>query len=170
MLTDGFVYILLFKNLSIALAMWALMLFYFATKELLADHDPIFKFICVKIVVFLSFWQGTILKSLEILGYLENNGSSGEWQSFLTTNEMVIATYCFYQAFPVSPYVLNYNDDTEDEVFHRKMKKRNSFVQTLTFKEFVSDSKDNFMHKMRQLSRVSLLSPPENVQDRNSNV
>jgi hypothetical protein len=57
--SSGFLYITLIYNVSVSLALYALFLFYFATRELLSPYDPIWKFFTVKSVIFLSFWQGT---------------------------------------------------------------------------------------------------------------
>ena len=42
---------------SISVALYALFLFYFATKDLLRPYDPVLKFFTVKSVIFLSYWQ-----------------------------------------------------------------------------------------------------------------
>jgi len=55
----GYLYITMVYNVSISLALYALFLFYFATKDLLRPYDPVLKFLAVKSIIFLSFWQGT---------------------------------------------------------------------------------------------------------------
>ena len=55
----GYLYITIVYNVSISLALYALFLFYFATKDLLRPYDPVLKFLAVKSIIFLSFWQGT---------------------------------------------------------------------------------------------------------------
>lgn len=54
----GYLYITIIYNVSITLALYALFLFYFATKDLLTPYDPVLKFAIIKSVIFLSFWQG----------------------------------------------------------------------------------------------------------------
>jgi len=54
----GYLYITIIYNISITLALYALFLFYIATKELLSAYDPKMKFLTIKSVIFLSFWQG----------------------------------------------------------------------------------------------------------------
>jgi len=55
---QGYIYITCVYNISVSLALYALFLFYQATKELLRPFDPVLKFFTVKSVIFLSFWQG----------------------------------------------------------------------------------------------------------------
>lgn len=51
-------YITIIYNISVSLSLYALFLFYFATRELLVPYNPVLKFFMVKSVIFLSFWQG----------------------------------------------------------------------------------------------------------------
>ena len=44
-------------NITYTLALYALLLFYMGTHELLAPFNPLLKFTVVKSVVFLTFWQ-----------------------------------------------------------------------------------------------------------------
>jgi len=54
----GYLYITMIYNFSVSLALYGLILFYQATKDLLSPYDPVWKFCVVKSVIFLSFWQG----------------------------------------------------------------------------------------------------------------
>ena len=64
--TEGYLYTTLIYNISISVALFALFLFYSATKELLRPYDPALKFFSVKAVIFLSFWQGVALSIMEV--------------------------------------------------------------------------------------------------------
>lgn len=55
---SGYLYVTLIYNVSVSLALYALFLFYFATRELLQPFEPVLKFFTIKAVIFLSFWQG----------------------------------------------------------------------------------------------------------------
>lgn len=62
--TSGYLYVTIIYNISVSLALYALFLFYFATRDLLSPYSPVLKFFMVKSVIFLSFWQGEPLPSL----------------------------------------------------------------------------------------------------------
>lgn len=62
---SGYLYIIMIYNISVSLALYGLVLFYYATRDLLSPYDPVWKFFTVKSVIFLSFWQGVILAILE---------------------------------------------------------------------------------------------------------
>lgn len=55
---SGYLYITIIYNFSVSLALYALFLFYFATMDLLRPFEPVLKFLTIKAVIFLSFWQG----------------------------------------------------------------------------------------------------------------
>lgn len=55
---SGYLYVTLIYNASVSLALYALFLFYFTTRELLRPFQPVLKFLTIKAVIFLSFWQG----------------------------------------------------------------------------------------------------------------
>jgi len=55
---SSYLYMTIVYNISISLALYALFMFYCATKQQLQPYDPVLKFLTVKSVVFLSYWQG----------------------------------------------------------------------------------------------------------------
>lgn len=106
-----YIYIMLCQNLSVTTALWSLALFYLTTKELLSPYSPLLKFITVKSVIFLAFWQGVfivVLKSLDIIhdiGNIPKDVVASGWQHFFTACEMLIAAIAFWYAFTYKVYV-----------------------------------------------------------------
>ncbi|KAL8565106.1 hypothetical protein ACOMHN_005309 [Nucella lapillus] len=113
---SGYLYITIIYNISVSLALYALLLFYFATKELLSAYDPVLKFCIIKSVIFLSFWQGVVLAILEKSGVIspifmqdgetkvEVGTVSAGWQNFFVGLEMLLASVALRFAFPYSVY------------------------------------------------------------------
>jgi len=66
----GYLYITLIYNISITLALYFLVLFYEATKDILRPFKPLAKFFCIKAVIFFSFWQGVAIAGLVKFGLL----------------------------------------------------------------------------------------------------
>lgn len=52
-----YLWITIIYNVTYTMALYALVLFYMGTHELLAPFNPLLKFAVVKAVVFLTFWQ-----------------------------------------------------------------------------------------------------------------
>lgn len=96
------------------MALYCLVLFYHAFKEPLAPLNPLSKFMCVKLVIFFSFWQSMIIAGLVHFhkiryssawgtAYTVSDVSEGI-QSFLMCGEMLIAAVAHLYAFPISDY------------------------------------------------------------------
>jgi len=93
--THGYLYITLLYNLSITICLYFLVLFYEATKGILAAYKPISKFLCIKAVIFFSFWQGVAISILVFFNLLikgKDDWSVGDvstaTQNFLICVEM----------------------------------------------------------------------------------
>jgi len=73
-------------NVSVTLAVYALIMFYhaFADDRAFKAYRPFAKFICIKGIVFFAFWQGVVLEVLVSLGILHED-------HFWTVDELEIA-------------------------------------------------------------------------------
>ncbi|XP_005097346.1 transmembrane protein 184C [Aplysia californica] len=113
--TNGWSYIAVINNMSQILAMYCLILFYKAFKEELQPLKPVPKFLCVKAVVFLSFWQALLIAILTETGAIPKNGTwvfykdekevSTGLQDFLICIEMFLAAVAHYFSFSHKPFV-----------------------------------------------------------------
>ncbi|CAF2766201.1 unnamed protein product [Rotaria sp. Silwood2] len=116
--TGGYLYITLIYNVSVSVALYGLFLFYEATKHILAKYDPVLKFLTIKSVIFLTFWQGVLLAIFEQFGVIQafqgkSNLSVGTvaagWQNFFICIEMCLAAVALRFAFPHQPYIVHEN-------------------------------------------------------------
>jgi hypothetical protein len=108
-------YLAFVNNFSQAWAMYCLILFYRATYEELAPIRPFYKFLTVKAVVFLSFWQGqAILLAVKYkiivvketwTDYDAADVATG-LQEFAICIEMFFAAIAHAYAFPPSEYAV----------------------------------------------------------------
>ena len=67
--SSGYMYLALINNISISLSLYCLVLFYMATEERLKPFQPFAKFLCIKAILFFSFWQScafTILLKMDL--------------------------------------------------------------------------------------------------------
>jgi Ca2+/Na+ antiporter len=102
---DGYVYIVAVSSFSQMWAMYCLVMFYHEFKQELAQVRPLAKFICIKSVVFLTFWQGVLIAILvkihiitETETYTTEQSSEG-LQDFIICLEMFIAAFAHKYAF-----------------------------------------------------------------------
>jgi hypothetical protein len=98
--TKGYIYISFIINLSQMWALYCLVKFYHATHENLAspiNWRPLGKFLCIKGVVFFTWWQGVgiaVLKSYDLIGDVgqwDVNDVANGLQDYLICVEM----FCF---------------------------------------------------------------------------
>jgi hypothetical protein len=101
----GYPYLAFITNMSQIWAMYCLILFYYAVKEELAPLRPIPKFLCVKAVVFFTFWQSVLLAGLASMGvltatrYYTQAELVGALQDFIVCLEMLFAALAHHYAF-----------------------------------------------------------------------
>ncbi|XP_010608477.1 transmembrane protein 184C-like isoform X2 [Fukomys damarensis] len=94
--------------------MYCLILFYSTLREELKPLYPIGKFLCVTLVIFVSFWQGVIIAIL-VKCKVISRGPLWDWQSpeevaiglqyFLVCLEMFVAGIAHHHVFSHKPYV-----------------------------------------------------------------
>ena len=75
-LTSGYLWTGIVYNISMTLSLYSLALFWVCLHDDLRPFRPIPKFLCVKLIIFASYWQGFFLSILQWLGAL-SNGASG---------------------------------------------------------------------------------------------
>ncbi|KAI9223008.1 organic solute transporter Ostalpha-domain-containing protein [Blastocladiella britannica] len=100
-----YVWVNLLYNLSVSWSMYCLVIFYMTCSHDLRDFRPLPKFLCVKAVLFFSFWQSVLISLLVYLNVIRDTGSftteniSLTLQDFLICLEMVAAALAHDRAF-----------------------------------------------------------------------
>jgi hypothetical protein len=87
---SGYFYLSFINNISISLSLYCLVLFYLATEERLKPFSPFAKFLCIKAILFFSFWQACTFKILEKFD-LFGRQTANHIQSLIISVEMVFA-------------------------------------------------------------------------------
>jgi hypothetical protein len=163
----GYLYITLIYNFSISLALYALFLFYFATRDLLRPFDPVLKFFTVKSVIFLSFWQGVMLAILESLKVIRpvigedgvkedlSTGSvAAGYQNFLICIEMFFAAIALKYAFPISVYIGEGGINAEGRSVTMQSIS-SSLKETMNPRDIMTDAIHNFHPQYQQYTQYS---------------
>ena len=122
------------QNISIFVAFTGLLKFYHIVEKELEWCRPFAKFLCIKGVVFMTFWQGM---ALQILAETTNLGdgvdSPVDWsegiQNILICLEMLLFSIAHFYCFPVEEWQPGY------EANFRKAK----FGETLALNDFFTD-------------------------------
>uniref|UniRef100_A0A8C1B6S4 Transmembrane protein 184C n=1 Tax=Cyprinus carpio carpio TaxID=630221 RepID=A0A8C1B6S4_CYPCA len=111
---NAWTYLVIVNNLSQLFAMYCLVLFYKALREELSPIKPVGKFLCVKLVVFVSFWQAVVIALLVKVGVISEL-HTWDWdsveavatglQDFIICVEMFLAAIAHHFSFTYKPYI-----------------------------------------------------------------
>ncbi|KAF0881450.1 T184B protein, partial [Crocuta crocuta] len=169
--TSGYLYVTIIYNISVSLALYALFLFYFATRDLLSPYSPVLKFFMVKSVIFLSFWQGMLLAILEKCGAIPKIHSArvsvGEgtvaagYQDFIICVEMFFAALALRHAFTYKVYAdkrLDAQGMSQGRCAPMKSIS-SSLKETMNPHDIVQDAIHNFSPAYQQYTQQSTLEP-----------
>lgn len=98
--SGSYLWITIVYNITYTLALYALLLFYMGTHELLEPFRPLLKFVLVKSVIFLTFWQGLFISICVGAGLVPTAEDGNAIQNFLICVEMLPAAVFMIFAFP----------------------------------------------------------------------
>ncbi|KAM7419455.1 hypothetical protein PAMA_016529 [Pampus argenteus] len=111
---NAWTYLVILNNMSQVFAMYCLVLFYRALREELGPIQPVGKFLCVKMVVFVSFWQAVFIALLVKVGIISEE-RLWDWktveavatglQDFIICVEMFLAAIAHHFSFTYKPYI-----------------------------------------------------------------
>ncbi|XAR56198.1 hypothetical protein NMG60_11036580 [Bertholletia excelsa] len=101
---QSYLYLTIIYTLSYSMALYALALFYVACRDLLQPFNPVPKFIIIKSVVFLTYWQGVLVFLAAKSGFIKDAAQAADFQNFIICVEMLIAAAGHLFAFPYKEY------------------------------------------------------------------
>ncbi|ORZ04919.1 organic solute transporter Ostalpha-domain-containing protein, partial [Absidia repens] len=136
--SSSYMYLTFFYNLSVCLSLWCLMVFFYATKQDLIGFRPLPKFLCVKAIIFFSFWQSVIIALLVSSGAIHGTEHiSVAIQDFLICIEMVPFAIAHSFAF-------SYEDYYDMNVHSARMPIFTAIKDSLGLKDVLMDTLDTF--------------------------
>jgi len=109
-LSEGYIYALIINNICVTIALYVIVLFEQAAKELLHPYRPLLKFLSIKIVIFLAFWQSVAIAGMVHFGWIPSvycwsiGDVSIGLQNFLICFEMFFISLMHIVAYPYELY------------------------------------------------------------------
>ncbi|CAB9527337.1 Transmembrane protein 184C [Seminavis robusta] len=127
-------YISIIQNVSVFTAFTGLLKFYHAVDKDLEWCRPFAKFLCIKGVVFMTFWQGLAITLLAETTDAAGGGDPDEWgkaaQNFMICLEMLLFSIAHFYCFPVEEWEPGY-----------RARASRSLAESLALGDFVQDLK-----------------------------
>uniref|UniRef100_UPI00358F5748 transmembrane protein 184C isoform X2 n=1 Tax=Myxine glutinosa TaxID=7769 RepID=UPI00358F5748 len=165
-------YIVVINNASQIIAMYCLILFYRTLREELAPLHPIGKFLCVKMVVFVSFWQAAFIAMLVKLHVISDKNTWG-WssvgavakglQDFIICGEMAIAAVAHHLSFPYGPFLRQPGEVTEGCPDEHATQNEQSYLFSFLAMFDVRDVRVDMMEQARSLRQTIFNRRPNNL-------
>lgn len=140
-LSKTYVYLLIINNVSQIMAMYCLVIFYTGYKMELSSIKPLAKFLCIKLVVFFSFFQSVVISiMIDFLNAEESTpdrlARGRKIQDFLICIEMLIASIAHHYAYSHKPYIDSPLLDADESCCF-------AFIRTLDFTDETNDVLDH---------------------------
>ncbi|KAG0571221.1 hypothetical protein KC19_6G220800 [Ceratodon purpureus] len=136
-ITSGYLYITIVYTFSYTLALAALVLFYVACKDMLQPFQPLPKFLIIKSIVFLTYWQGVLIALLANGGVIKTAQGALDAQNITICVEMLFAAIGHLHAFPYKVY-------TDANINGRAGSLWHSILHALNFSDLVYDTMHQF--------------------------
>jgi hypothetical protein len=130
---------------------------------MLKPYKPVLKFLTVKSVIFLTFWQGVLLAVFEKIKIIEAfegsaNLSAGTvaagWQNFLICIEMFFASIALRFAFPHDVYLSSVPTSGNGRVVTMQSIS-NNLKETMNPRDIMNDAIHNFHPNYQQYTQYS---------------
>ncbi|XP_074586153.1 uncharacterized protein LOC141841855 [Curcuma longa] len=118
---QAYLYITIIYTISYSMALYALALFYVSCKDLLRPFNPVPKFIIIKSVVFLTYWQGVLVFLAAKSNLIKDAEEAADFQNFIICVEMLAAAVGHFYAFPYKEYAganIGSSGDLRASLFH----------------------------------------------------
>lgn len=121
-------------NISYSLALYGLLLFYLAVKDVMREASPLKKFFAVKAIIFATFYQWT---AITVIPFGQPENIMAMWNDFILSMEMPLFSVMLYYCFPWWEF-----RSSIDNIVHQSVV--SSMREVFNFKDVASDISHNF--------------------------
>ncbi|KAI3549595.1 hypothetical protein CSPX01_02246 [Colletotrichum filicis] len=142
---SGYLWSGIIYNLSVTISLYSLGLFWVCMHDDLLPFRPVPKFLCVKLIIFASYWQGFFLSILVWLGAIPDNveGYSPDNLAAAIQDALICIEM---PAFAIAHwYAFSWHDFADNRVSSARMPVKFAFRDAFGVKDLIEDSKETFM-------------------------
>lgn len=145
--TSGYLWTGIIYNISITLSLYMLALFWVCMSDDLQPFRPMPKFLCIKGIIFASYWQGFMLSIFVWLGAIPN--LSGGYNADNLAAAIQDALICFEMPlFAISHwYAFSWKDYADKTISDARMPIRFALRDAFGPRDLIEDAKDTFSGK-----------------------
>lgn len=142
-LSSGYFYITFIYNISVCVSLYCLVFLFQTIKEDIHEYRPLAKFLCVKAIVFFTFWQGLVISALVSTGLVQiGTGLTHEHiavalQDSVICIELLVAAIAHWYAFTCSDYIPKHGTLVRLKLYY-------AFRDAIGFKDIILDSVETY--------------------------
>ena len=143
-LTSGYLWTGILYNISVSVSLYSLAMFWVCMSGDLKPFRPVPKFLCIKLIIFASYWQGFFLSILQFLGAIPNDvpgytpdNLAAAIQDALICFEMPIFAVSHWYAF-------SWHDYADVTISAARMPVKFAFRDAFGIRDLIEDSKETF--------------------------
>ena len=143
-LTSGYLWSGILYNVSVTLSLYSLAMFWVCMADDLQPFRPMPKFLCIKLIIFASYWQGFFLSILQWLGAIPND-VAGYTEDNLAA-AIQDALICFEMPlFAISHwYAFSWHDYADETISAARMPVKYAVRDAFGCRDLIEDTKDTF--------------------------
>lgn len=146
-LTSGYLWTSIVYNLSVTISLYSLAMFWVCMSQDLKPFRPIPKFLCVKLIIFASYWQGFFLSILQWLGAIPND-VPGYTPDNLAAAIQDALICCEMPIFAISHwYAFSWHDYADVTISAARMPAKYALRDAFGIRDLIQDSKETFAGK-----------------------
>ena len=142
---SGYLWIGILYNVSVTVSLYSLAMFWVCMSQDLKPFRPVPKFLCIKLIIFASYWQGFFLSILQVLGAIpsgvEGYGSADNLaaaiQDALICLEMPIFAVAHWYAF-------SWHDYADITISAARMPVKYALRDAFGIRDLIEDTKETF--------------------------
>ena len=144
--TSGYLWIGILYNISVTLSLYSLAMFWVCMSQDLKPFRPVPKFLCIKLIIFASYWQGFFLSILQVLGAIPKvEGYSADNLAAAIQDALI----CFEMPlFAVAHwYAFSWHDYADVTISAARMPVKYALRDAFGGRDLIEDSKETFAGK-----------------------
>ena len=146
--TSGYLWVGILYNLSVTLSLYSLAMFWVIMANDLKPFRPVPKFLCIKLIIFASYWQGFFLSILQAAGAIPS-GVPGYGSADNLAAAIQDALICFEMPiFAVSHwYAFSWHDYADITISAARMPVKYAIRDAFGIRDLIEDTRESFTGK-----------------------
>ncbi|OKL58001.1 hypothetical protein UA08_06688 [Talaromyces atroroseus] len=142
--SSGYMWTGIIYNVSVSVSLYSLALFWICMHNDLKPFRPMPKFLCVKLIIFASYWQGFFLSILQWLGAIPN-GVAGYTPDNLAAAIQDTLICIEMPAFAIAHwYAFSWHDYADNRVSSARLPVKHALRDSFGVRDLIEDTKQTF--------------------------